>query len=92
MQIEQYDSGLLKNISTEVINKIHDNIRTEASPGTFFTVSGTVRMVPAEDLKVHIGSKQRVDIVYYHLALNKQPTVERTNSNRFTDSMKLHIP
>ena len=64
---------------------------TGASPGTFFTVSGTARMVPAEDLKVHIGSKQRVDIVYYHLALNKQPTVERTNSNRCTDSMKLHI-
>ena len=51
--------------------------RTRASPGTFFTVSGTARMVPAEDLKVHIGSKQRVDIVYYHLALNRQPTVER---------------
>ena len=62
---------------------------TVASPGTFFTVSGTARMVPAEDLKVHIGSKQRVDIVYYHLAFNKQPTVERTNSYRYTDSMKL---
>ena len=43
-------------------------IRTGASPGTFFTVSGTARMVPAEDLKVHIGSNQRVDIAYYHLA------------------------
>ena len=28
--------------------------RTGASPGTFFTVSGTARMVPAEDLKVLI--------------------------------------
>ena len=27
-------------------------------------------MVPAEDLKVHIGSNQRVDIAYYHLMLN----------------------
>ena len=52
--------------------------RTGASPGTFFTVSGTARMVPAEDLKMHIGSKQRADIAYYHLALNKKPTVERT--------------
>ena len=35
--------------------------RTGASPGTFFTVSGTARMVPAEDLKVqHIGTKQCV--------------------------------
>ena len=34
-------------------------IRTGASPGTFFTVSGTARMVPAEDLNVHIGTKQR---------------------------------
>ena len=40
-------------------------IKTGASPGTFLTVSGTARMVPAEDLKVHIGSKQRVDIAYY---------------------------
>ena len=48
--------------------------------GTSFTVSGTARMVPAEDLKVHIGSKQRVDIAYYHLVLNKQGTIERTNS------------
>ena len=29
-------------------------------PRDFFTVSGTARMVPAEDLKVHIGTKQRV--------------------------------
>ena len=62
MQIEQYDSGLLKNISTEVINKIHDNIRTEASPGTFFTVSGTVRMVPAEAPKMLIGSKRSAPV------------------------------
>ena len=48
-------------------------------------------MVPAEDLKVHIGSKQRVDIAYYHLAFNKKPTVDRRNSNGCTDSMKLHI-
>ena len=66
-------------------------ITTGASPGTFFTVSGTARMVPAEDLKVHIGSKQRVDIAYYHLAFNKKPTVDRRNSNGCTDSMKLHI-
>ena len=44
------------------------------APGLFFTVSGTARMVPAEDLKVHIGSNQRVDIAYYHLAFNKKPT------------------
>ena len=48
-------------------------------------------MVPAEDLKVHIGSKKRVDIVYYHLAFNEKPTVDRRNSNGCTDSMKLHI-
>ena len=65
--------------------------RTGGSPGTFFTVSGTARMVPAEDLKVHIGSKQRVDIAYHHLAFNKKPTVDRRNSNGCTDSMKLHI-
>ena len=46
-------------------------------------------MVPAEDLKVHIGSKQRVGIAYYHLAFNKKPTVDRRNSNGCTDSMKL---
>ena len=35
--------------------------RTGASPGTFCTVSGTARMVPAEDPKVeHIGTKQCV--------------------------------
>ena len=39
-------------------------------------------MVPAEDLKVHIGSKKRVDIVYYHLAFNEKPTVDRRNSNK----------
>ena len=40
--------------------------RTGASPGTFFTVSGTARMVLAEDLKVqHIGTKQCVvDRIY----------------------------
>ena len=54
------------------------------------TVSGTARMVPAEDLKVHIGSKQRVDIAYGHLALNEQPTAERTDSYKFADSMKVH--
>ena len=36
-----------------------EKITTGASPGTFFTVSGTARMVPAEDLNVHIGTKQR---------------------------------
>ena len=46
-------------------------------------------MVPAEDLKEHIGTEQRVDTVYYHLALNKQHTFER-NSYRYIDSMKLH--
>ena len=39
---------------------MHRENRTGASPGTFFTVSGTARMVPAEDLKMHIGTKQRV--------------------------------
>ena len=47
-------------------------------------------MVPAEDLKVHIGSKQRVDIAYGHLALNEQPTAEKTDSHKFADSMKVH--
>ena len=32
-------------------------IRTGASPGTFRTVSGTARMVPAEDLSILIGSQ-----------------------------------
>ena len=31
--------------------------RTGASPGTFFTVSGTARMVPAEAQTMPIGSK-----------------------------------
>ena len=48
--------------------------RTGASPGTFYTISGTARMVPAEDLKVHIGTTQRFDTAYYHLAVNKTPT------------------
>ena len=30
--------------------------RTGASPGTFFTVSGTAQKVPAEDLQILIGS------------------------------------
>ena len=34
--------------------------RTGASPGTFFTVSGTARMVPAEAPKMLIGSKRSV--------------------------------
>ena len=54
-------------------------IRTGASPGTFYTVSGTVRMVPAEDLKVHIVTTQRFDTAYYHLAVNKTPTGSRKN-------------
>ena len=33
------------------------SIRTGASPGTFRTVSGTARMVPAEDLSILIGSQ-----------------------------------
>ena len=33
-------------------------IRTGASPGTFSTVSGTARMVPAEDPQMYIGSKE----------------------------------
>ena len=33
-------------------------------------------MVPAEDQKVHIGTKQRFDTAYYHLAFNMKPTVE----------------
>ena len=36
--------------------------RTRASPGTFFTVSGTARMVPAEDPKMLIGSEQSAPI------------------------------
>ena len=36
--------------------------RTGASPGTFFTVSGTARMVPAEAPKMLIGSKQSVPV------------------------------
>ena len=39
------------------ITKNESKIRTGASPGTFFTVSGTARMVPAEDLNVHVGTK-----------------------------------
>ena len=36
--------------------------RTGASLGTFFTVSGTARMVPAEAPKMLIGSKQSVPV------------------------------
>ena len=36
--------------------------RTGASPGTFFTVSGTARMVPAEAPKMLIGSKRSVPV------------------------------
>ena len=36
--------------------------RTGASPGTFFTVSGTARMVPAEVPKMLIGSKQSAPV------------------------------
>ena len=36
-------------------------------------------MVPAEDQKVHIDTKQRVDTAYYHIAFNKKPTVEEIN-------------
>ena len=34
--------------------------RTGASPGNFFTVSGTARMVPAEAPKILIGSERSV--------------------------------
>ena len=37
-------------------------IRTGASPGTFSSVSGTARMVPAEAPKMLIGSKQSVPV------------------------------
>ena len=37
-------------------------IRTGASPGTFFTVSGTARMVPAEAPKMLIGTKRSVPV------------------------------
>ena len=37
-------------------------IKTGASPGTFFTVSGTARMVPAEAPKILIGSKRIVPV------------------------------
>ena len=47
-----------KNHSMELA---HVN-RTGASPGTFFTVSGTARMVPAEAPKMLIGSKQSVPV------------------------------
>ena len=36
--------------------------RTGASPGTFFTVSGTARMVPAEAPKMLIGRKQSLPV------------------------------
>ena len=36
--------------------------RTGASPGTFFTVSDTARMVPAEASKMLIGRKQSVPV------------------------------
>ena len=36
--------------------------RTGASPGTFFTVSGTSRMVPAEAPKMLTGSTQSVPV------------------------------
>ena len=39
--------------------------RTGASPGTFFTVSGTARMVPAEDPKEHFDTKRRVVVWLY---------------------------
>ena len=39
--------------------------RTGASPGTFFTVSGTARMVPAEDPTGHFGTKRRVVVWLY---------------------------
>ena len=54
-------------------------IRTGTSPRILFTVSGTARMIPAEYLKVHIGTKQRVDTAYYHLAFNEKPTLEEIN-------------
>ena len=48
------------------VNKLHRNFsalnRAGASPGTFFTVSGTARMVPAEAPKMLIGSKQSVPV------------------------------
>ena len=43
----------------------HVDNRTGASPGTFFTVSGTERMVPAEDPKEHFGTKRRVVVWLY---------------------------
>ena len=55
-----------KKILCEFNTKTFEN-RTGASPGTFFTVSGTARMVPAEDLKMNIGTKQRV--VAWHARL-----------------------
>ena len=41
---------------------LYDFNRTGASPGTFFTVSGTARMVPAEAHKILIGSKRIVPV------------------------------
>ena len=44
--------------------KIGCNInRTGASPGTFFTVSGTAQKVPAEDLSILIGSQLEWDVL-----------------------------
>ena len=40
--------------------KISEINRTGASPGTFFTVSGTARMIPAEAPTERIGSKESV--------------------------------
>ena len=45
--------------------KIRTGARTGASTGTFFTVSGTARMVPAEDPKEHFGTKRRVVVWLY---------------------------
>ena len=48
--------------TSKICNKMpsptHSKIRTGASPGTFFTVSGTARMVPAEVQTMLIGSKR----------------------------------
>ena len=44
------------------INYFFISNRTGASPGTFFTVSGTARMVPAEAPKMLIGSTQSVPV------------------------------
>ena len=58
-KINDYD---FRSIVVTTHVKILEINRTGASPGTFFTVSGTARMVPAEASKMLIGSKSSVPV------------------------------